>query len=58
MAVIIIVIPIRITEKSDQENGDTVISSSPIRLMGRGRAKLARLALGSQVGFLMAFNTH
>lgn len=45
MTVIIILIPRRITEKVDQENNHIVIRSSPIQLMGHGRAKLVRLAI-------------
>lgn len=44
-AVRIILMPRRIMEKFDQENRDIVISSSPIRLIDGGRARLARLAI-------------
>lgn len=49
MPVIIILIPIRIIEKLDQENSDMVINSSPMRLIDGGRARLARLATSQQV---------
>lgn len=47
--VMIILIPMRMIEKLDQENNDMVINSSPIRLIDGGRAKLARLAINHQV---------
>lgn len=47
--VIIMLIPMRIIEKLDQENNDIVINSSPIRLIDGGRAKLARLAISHHV---------
>lgn len=49
MPVIIILIPIRMIEKLDQENSDMVINSSPMRLIDGGRARLARLATSQQV---------
>lgn len=47
--VIIMLIPMRIIEKLDQENSDIVINSSPIRLIDGGRAKLAKLATSHKV---------
>lgn len=49
MPVIIMLAPIRIIEKLDQENSDMVINSSPMRLIDGGRARLARLATNQQV---------
>lgn len=49
MPVIIMLTPIRIIEKLDQENSDMVINSSPMRLIDGGRARLARLAANQQV---------
>lgn len=49
MPVIIMLTPIRIIEKLDQENSDMVINSSPMRLIDGGRARLARLATNQQV---------
>lgn len=49
MPVIIMLTPIRIIEKLDQENSDMVINSSPMRLIDGGRARLARLAINQQV---------
>lgn len=48
-AVIIMLSPIKIIVGLDQENNDMVISSSPIRLIEGGRAKLARLAVNHQI---------
>lgn len=42
-------IPIRIMEKLDQEKSDIVINNSPIRLIDGGRARLARLAISHEV---------
>lgn len=47
--VMIMLIPMRIIEKLDQENSDIVMNNSPIRLIDGGRAKLARLATSHQV---------
>ena len=49
MPVIIILIPMRIIEKFDQEKSDIVINNSPIRLIDGGRARLARLAISHEV---------
>lgn len=49
MPVIIMLIPMRIIERLDQENSDIVINSSPIRLIDGGRARLAKLAISHQV---------
>lgn len=42
-------VPRRIIDGLDQENRETVIISSPIRLIVGGRARLARLAIIHQV---------
>ena len=42
-------IPIRIMEKLDQEKSDIVINNSPIRLIDGGRARLVRLAISHEV---------
>lgn len=47
--VIIMLIPIRIMVKFDQENNDMVMNNSPIRLIEGGRARLARLAISHHV---------
>lgn len=39
-----ILVPARIIVRLDQENDEIITSSSPIRLMEGGRARLARLA--------------
>lgn len=44
----VILIPSRIMEKPDHENMDTVINSSPIRLIDGGRAKFVKLARSHQ----------
>lgn len=49
MPVIIILIPIRIIEKLDQEKSNITINNSPIRLIDGGRAKLARDTISHQV---------
>lgn len=41
--------PKRIIDRLDQENNETVIINSPIRLIVGGRARLARLAMIHQV---------
>lgn len=45
MAVMVILIPIRIIVKLDQEKRDIAINNSPMRLIDGGRARLARLAI-------------
>lgn len=49
IAVIVILIPIRIIEKLDQEKRDIAMNSSPTRLIDGGRAKLVRLATSHHV---------
>lgn len=45
----IMLIPMRIIEKLDQENSDIVINNSPMRLIDGGRARFAKLATSHQV---------
>lgn len=44
----IMLIPIRMIEKLDQENVDNTTNSSPIRLIDGGSARLVRLAMSHQ----------
>lgn len=45
----IMLIPIRIMEKFDQENVDRTTNNSPIKLIDGGSARLVRLAMSHQV---------
>lgn len=47
--VMMMLVPIRIMEKLDQENSEIVIYNSPMRLIDGGKAKLARLAISQHV---------
>lgn len=48
-AVMIMLSPMRVMDRFDQENVDMTTNSSPIRLIVGGRARLVRLARSHQV---------